>query len=81
MNVGCPVITTPFSSIPEVCGDAALYVHPEDDKEFGEAIVALEHNGSLRSQLIMKGKEQAGSFSWSRSAAIFLDHITRLETS
>ena len=81
MNVGCPVITTPYSSIPEVCGDAALYVHPEDDKEFGDAIVALEHNGQLRSRLIVKGKEQAGRFSWSKSAAIFLEQITRLETS
>lgn len=80
MNVGCPVITTPYSSIPEVCGDAALYIHPEDDKEFGDAIIALERNGQLRSQLILKGKEQAGRFSWSRSAAIFLEHITRLKT-
>ena len=78
MNVGCPVITTPYSSIPEVCGEAALYVHPEDGKEFGDAIIALERNGQLRSQLIASGKVQADRFSWSRSAAIFLEHITRL---
>ena len=78
MNVGCPVITTPYSSIPEVCGDAVLYIHPENDKEFGDAIVALEQNGQLRSQLIVKGKEQAGRFTWSRSASIFLEHLERL---
>ena len=78
MNVGCPVITTPYSSIPEVCGDAVLYIHPENEREFGDAIIALEQNGKLRSELIMKGKEQAGRFSWSRSATTFLEHIARL---
>jgi glycosyltransferase involved in cell wall biosynthesis len=78
MHIGCPVITTPYSSIPEVCGDAALYVRPEDAREFGDAIIALERNGPLRSRLIEAGKAQAGRFSWSRSASLFLSHVTGL---
>jgi glycosyltransferase involved in cell wall biosynthesis len=80
MNIGCPVITTPYSSIPEVCGDAPLYVHPDDEKEFGDAIVALNSNGLLRARLIEKGKEQADRYSWNRSAATYLEHILRLQT-
>jgi glycosyltransferase involved in cell wall biosynthesis len=78
MNVGCPVITTPYSSIPEICGDAPLYIHPDDDKAFGEAIIALDASGPLRARLIAKGKEQADRYSWSKSASIFLEHISRL---
>ena len=80
MNVGCPVITTPYSSIPEICGDAPIYIHPDDDKGFGEAIIALDTNGRLRARLIAKGKEQADRYSWSRSASTFLEHISRLNT-
>lgn len=74
MSVGCPVITTPYSSIPEVCGKAALYVRPDDAREFGDAIIALERNGRLRSELIVSGKAQSGRFSWNRTAAAFLKH-------
>jgi len=78
MNVGCPVITTPYSSLPEVCGDGVLYVHPDRKKEFADAVLALDQNGALRKELIMKGKKQADRFSWSKSAALFLEQISRL---
>jgi glycosyltransferase involved in cell wall biosynthesis len=73
MSLGCPVITTPHSSIPEVCGDAALYV--TDEKQFVDAVIALDTRGPLRKEQIIKGTEQAGRFSWGKTAAIFLDHI------
>ena len=37
MACGCPVITTPLSSLPEVAGDAALYVDPDDPRGLQEA--------------------------------------------
>ncbi len=80
MNVGCPVITTPYSSIPEVCGDGVLYINPDNEKEFADAIVALSDNGSLREELIVKGKRQVERYSWNKSAAIFLDQILRLNS-
>lgn len=78
MNIGCPVITTRFSAIPEVCGDAVLYVDPENDREFGDAIVSLIDNGALRRELIERGKKQADNYSWSKSASLFLENIQTL---
>lgn len=78
MNAGCPVITTPYSSIPEVCGEAALFVRPDRGKEFADAVLALDRNGALRKELIVKGKKQVEKFSWKKSAALFLDHIAHL---
>lgn len=72
MHVGCPVITTPFTSIPEVCGDAALYVDPGDMRSFGEALVSVQRDDALRAALSGKGREQAARFTWSKTADTFL---------
>lgn len=78
MNLGCPVMTTRGTSIPEVCGDAAWYVDPDDEKAFGDAITAFDRNELLRKELVEKGKKQALRFSWKQSAGIFLEHVERL---
>jgi glycosyltransferase involved in cell wall biosynthesis len=77
MSAGCPVITTPFTSIPEVCGEAALYIDPDNKKEFADAILALATKENLRKELILKGKKQVQKYSWNKSALIFLDNIIK----
>lgn len=66
MACGCPVITCPVASIPEVAGDAALYVNHEVD----EMAIALQdiQNPDVRESLIAAGFEQATKFSWSKMA-------------
>ncbi|MEY3198764.1 MAG: hypothetical protein RJA13_722 [Bacteroidota bacterium] len=66
---GCPVITCPNGSIPEVGGDAALYVN---DNSVEEMIKALENvqNPKLRQPLVTRGLEQARKFSWEKMAKI-----------
>lgn len=78
MTFGCPVITTRYTSIPEVCEDSAYYIEPDDEKDFAEGLIALEKNEKLRSELKIKGKKQAAKFSWRASARIFLDAITNI---
>ncbi|GFE62577.1 glycosyltransferase family 1 protein [Geobacter sp. AOG2] len=75
MHVGCPVITTACTSIPEVCGDAALYVDPCDSRGFGEALVVVQDDEALRCSLREKGRRQAVKFSWEKTAATFLREI------
>jgi len=77
MHVGCPVITTSRTSIPEVCGDAALYIDPGDGREFGEALVAVENDAALRTRLREAGFRQARKFTWEKAAAIFLGEVRR----
>lgn len=65
MKAGCPVVSTNFSSIPEVAGDAALLVDCIEPEAFLEKIQMLE-NPKFRSQLIEKGLKQAENFSWDK---------------
>jgi len=77
MHVGCPVVTTPFTSIPEVCGEAALYIDPSDKRSFGEALVSVQRDETLRAILREKGREQAAKFSWGKTADTFLATLSR----
>lgn len=62
-----PVITSSTTSMPEVAGDAALICDPENQDEIAAAMLRIAEP-ELRQQLISKGKERAGLFSWDRSA-------------
>ena len=78
MSLGCPVLTTPRTSLPEVCGDAVLYADPGDAEEFGRRWTALEHDAALRQDLKERGLRRAAQFSWDRSARLFLDAVNSL---
>jgi len=75
MAVGCPVISTNTSSIPEVCGNAALLCNPGNRESLGEAIVLMEKNPELRGKLRLKGLERAKKFTWEASAKTYLDTL------
>ena len=66
MTFGCPVITSNVSSLPEVCGDAALYVDPYDVNAIRNAISRLMNDVMLQLQLVEKGQTQAQLFSAER---------------
>jgi glycosyltransferase involved in cell wall biosynthesis len=63
MASGVPVITSNCSCMPEVGGDAVLYVNPLDAYDIANAMENLFANKELREQCIGKGKEQAKRFS------------------
>ena len=59
---GCPVITSNNSSLPEVGGDAALYIDPQQPEEIGQAIQNLLDEPDLRESLIARGTVNAQRF-------------------
>jgi predicted O-linked N-acetylglucosamine transferase (SPINDLY family)/glycosyltransferase involved in cell wall biosynthesis len=65
---GCPVIACRNSSIPEVAGQAALYVRSEDISELKQALIEVQ-KPDIRQSLIAAGLAQAKKFSWSEMAA------------
>ena len=69
MACGTPVVTTNASSIPEVVGDAAFTVPPDDSREMAGAIIATLIQDNLRADMRVKGIEQAKQFSWEKTAA------------
>lgn len=60
--VGRPVITSNILSMPEVGGDASLYVDPENIEQIRTAIIKLTEENSLREELIKKGFENIKRF-------------------
>jgi glycosyltransferase involved in cell wall biosynthesis/SAM-dependent methyltransferase len=67
MACGCPVITCPNASIPEVAGKAALYVKDDDVEGLAEALCDVQ-KPNVRQALITAGLEQAKKFSWAKMA-------------
>lgn len=77
MSTGCPVVTTKYSSIPEICGDAAMYVNPDNITEVAEIMELLEKDVQLRNECKAKGINQSLLFSWEKTANIFLTNILK----
>ena len=65
MASGCPVVTSNVSSMPEVAGEAAVLVNPEDVENIARGI---EEAIKKRDDLIKKGYEQVKKFSWEKTA-------------
>lgn len=68
MACGCPVITCPNGSIPEVAGKAAVYVDGDDVSGLVNALREIQ-KPAVRNSLIAAGLKQAKKFSWSKMAA------------
>ncbi|HEY7063560.1 MAG TPA: glycosyltransferase family 1 protein [Chloroflexota bacterium] len=72
MAAGTPVVAAKASCLPEVLGDAALFVPPEDEAGLLEALRALLDDAALRADLEARGRARAASFSWEHTAAATL---------
>jgi glycosyltransferase involved in cell wall biosynthesis len=68
MTWGCPVVTSNTSSLPEVAGDAAMLVDPDDTEALAEALNQVIGDPALRNTLVERGYQQAAKFSWTRTA-------------
>lgn len=67
MASGCPVITCPNASIPEVAGEAAIYVFDDDIDGMAEALCEVQ-KPQVRAALITAGLKQVKQFSWTKMA-------------
>lgn len=69
MAAGTPTLTSNRSALPEVTGDAALHVDPEDVDAMALGIVRLAMDAPLRAELHARGIRRAGQFTWDRAAS------------
>lgn len=72
MLCGCPVIASTGGAIPEICGDAALLVDPNDEPGWTAALRRMAHDADMRRHFIDAGDQRARLFTWRRSAIRFL---------
>ena len=75
---GTAVITSNNSSMPEVAGDAGLYVDPYRVESIAEAIARLCCESDLRQELVANGFERCKQFSWRKSAEKTLSVYNKL---
>ena len=68
LQSGTPVLTSRASSLPEVAGDAALYVDPEDPADIAAGLERLLADADLRARLAAAGPARAAHFDWTASA-------------
>ena len=73
MACGAPVVVSNVSSLPEVVGDAAVLVNPENVFDIARGIRQVLQDEDLRAMLIRRGKQQAARFSWDTAAAEVLN--------
>jgi len=73
MKCGTPVVASNLTSIPEVCGNAALYFDPNDINEMVEKLYQGLTDKSLRESLRQRGFEQSKKFSWQKAARKVLE--------
>jgi glycosyltransferase involved in cell wall biosynthesis len=67
MAAGVPVVTSNRSALPEVAGDAALLVDPDDSEALGQALRELALNVDLCWELARRGTARAQMFTWEKA--------------
>jgi glycosyltransferase involved in cell wall biosynthesis len=73
MANGLPVVASRTASLPEVGGEAALYVDPHDPQDIAEKVRRAVEDSELRREMIQQGLERAQEFSWRRVAEATLN--------
>ena len=83
MASGCPVVTSNSGSLSEIAGDAAVLADPLSSISIASAVDQILTNDSLRSTLIIKGKQLVKLFTWEKTAKrtieVFGDTFRRRE--
>jgi len=73
MACGTPVITCRNSALPEVGGNAPLYIDPDDVRGMADIMEAFEKNTIDRKDLSKKCLVQAAEFTWEKTARAYLN--------
>jgi len=78
MACRCPVVASNGGSIPEICGDAPLYIDPYDATDVANGIRKISSDKELREQLVKNGLDKVKRYDWEESKRRFMDEIIRL---
>jgi glycosyltransferase involved in cell wall biosynthesis len=79
MALGCPVVVSNRASLPEVCGNAALYASPDEPSEWVTAFRRLKEQPLARADSIREGRARAKAFSWAQSAESYLELMATVD--
>jgi glycosyltransferase involved in cell wall biosynthesis len=69
MASGVPALVARAASLPEICGDAALFCDPYDVADIARQLARVLHDAPLREHLVGRGRERVTRFSWDEAAS------------
>ena len=72
MESGLPVVAARAGATPEIAGDAAELVEPDDPEGFADAMWRVATDEALRTRLVAAGRLRAAEYSWDKAAAACL---------
>jgi glycosyltransferase involved in cell wall biosynthesis len=72
-----PVITSNVTAMPEIGGDAALLVNPNDVNDIAAAMLRLHEDAALYQQCVAAGVERRKAFSWDKTADLLWDSVQK----
>ena len=81
MARGCPVVAAWTGALPEVCGDAALYVDPRRPDRIADALLRVLTDPELSRDLVERGRTRSIALTWEASVRAHLaviDRVSRL---
>jgi len=81
MAAGVPVVTTRAGSLPEVCGDGADLVAPQDAEALAAALGRVLADPARRAALVERGHRVAAGYDWDVTAARFVELLGRVAAS
>jgi len=77
MASGVPVVVSQTTSMPEVCGEAAVYIDPSRPESIARALDELLGNEALFNRMRAAGLERAGQFTWARTAHALMESLQK----
>lgn len=79
MSHGVPVVVSSTSSLPEIAGDAGIYVDPEDVSSIAKGLSqALSESGKIRQSRVTLGKSRVKEFTWDAAAEKVMAVLTQV---
>jgi glycosyltransferase involved in cell wall biosynthesis len=68
MACGVPVVCSNVAALPEVAGEAAILVSPNDAQAFADAVLTIIEDSALSTQMAARSVQRAAAFSWAQTA-------------
>lgn len=78
MAAGIPTVASNATCLPEIAGNASVFVDPFDPQSIADGLNGVLTDEKLREALVQRGKEQAGRYSWEKTAKTFYAEIAAL---
>lgn len=73
MSLGCPVIASNVTAVPEVVGEAGVLLDPDDLEGWREMMSKVLADGQLRDELSSRGSERSRMFTWEKAAKLQIE--------